>query len=66
MKKNKRAKERIKRHAERKALRRKNKKFKNLHAVFVDGFYVLEFNGRHYRNASKKGLLDDIATVENG
>ena len=66
MKKNKRAKERIKRHAERKELRRGIKKFKNLQAIFVDGFYVLEFNGRYYKNASKKGLLDDIAVVENG
>jgi len=66
VKKNKRAKERIKRHAERKALRRGYKKFKHLKPALVGGLFVLEHNGRIYQNADKKDLLEDIATVENG
>ncbi len=66
MKKNKRAKERIKRHAERKALRRGNKKFKHLKPDLIGGLFVLEHNGRIYQNVNKIDLLNDIATVENG
>ena len=66
MRKNKRAKERIKRHAERKALRRGYKKFKHLKPALVGGLFVLQHNGRIYKNANKIDLLNDIATVENG
>ena len=34
--------------------------------VLDDGLFVLEHNGRIYRNTDKNNLLDDVAMVENG